>query len=181
MRAATIPGHVELLRDFVNTADLETGEDALASPPGLDEWLSDHGLGPARTNRAGVERVLALREALRRLLLANAGLEDAAVQDWAIVEDAARRGHVALRHHRDGALAPEATAAGLPGALGRLAVAVSLATQDGSWLRLKACRAHDCHWAFYDEARNHSRQWCSMSVCGNREKVRVFRARHAPA
>jgi predicted RNA-binding Zn ribbon-like protein len=179
--ATAIPAHIELLRDFVNTADLETGEDRLSSPSGLEVWLADHGLGPVRTNRTGVEGVLALREAVRRLLLANAGLEDAAEQDWAIVEDAARRGHVALRHRRDGALAPEAMAAGLTGALGRLAVAVSLATQDGSWLRLKACRAHDCHWAFYDEARNHSRQWCSMSVCGNREKVRVFRARHAPA
>jgi len=50
---------------------------------------------------------------------------------------------------------------------------------DGSWQRLKACRSDTCRWAFVDHARNRSRQWCSMSVCGNREKARVFRERHA--
>ncbi|MGH3007295.1 MAG: CGNR zinc finger domain-containing protein, partial [Gaiellaceae bacterium] len=45
--------------------------------------------------------------------------------------------------------------------------------------RLKACRAEDCRWAFYDRARNRSRHWCSMAVCGNRTKARTFRRRHA--
>ena len=49
---------------------------------------------------------------------------------------------------------------------------------DGSWQRLKACRASDCQWAFVDTARNHSRSWCSMASCGNREKARAFRERH---
>ena len=47
------------------------------------------------------------------------------------------------------------------------------------WPRLKACRADDCHWAFFDEARNRSRAWCDMKVCGNRQKVHRYRARHA--
>jgi predicted RNA-binding Zn ribbon-like protein len=48
---------------------------------------------------------------------------------------------------------------------------------DGSWPRLKACAADNCQWAFYDHSRNHSRVWCSMDVCGNREKVRSYRER----
>jgi predicted RNA-binding Zn ribbon-like protein len=52
---------------------------------------------------------------------------------------------------------------------------------DGTWSRLKACRAADCRWAFYDRARNHSRHWCSMEVCGNRTKARAYRARHGAA
>ena len=31
---------------------------------------------------------------------------------------------------------------------------------------------------FYDQSRNRSRAWCSMEVCGNREKARSFRVRH---
>jgi len=46
---------------------------------------------------------------------------------------------------------------------------------------MKACRADDCKWAFLDTAKNQSRAWCSMSSCGNREKMRAYRARHAHA
>ena len=63
-------------------------------------------------------------------------------------------------------------------ALGRLVIAVQSAMAEGSWDRLKACRASDCEWAFIDNARNHSRAWCSMKSCGNREKARAFRERH---
>ena len=54
-------------------------------------------------------------------------------------------------------------------------VAASIA--DGTWERLKACAADDCHWAFYDHTRNRSGRWCSMAVCGNRAKVERFRER----
>ena len=68
---------------------------------------------------------------------------------------------------------------GVQGALGSVLAAAAEAMADGSWQRLKACRSDTCRWAFVDHARNRSRQWCSMSVCGNREKARVFRQRHA--
>jgi predicted RNA-binding Zn ribbon-like protein len=42
---------------------------------------------------------------------------------------------------------------------------------------MKACRAEDCRWAFYDRSRNRSRAWCSMRECGNRAKARSYRAR----
>lgn len=42
-----------------------------------------------------------------------------------------------------------------------------------------ACPADSCGWAFYDHARNRSRRWCSMAVCGNRTKARSYRRRHA--
>jgi predicted RNA-binding Zn ribbon-like protein len=48
---------------------------------------------------------------------------------------------------------------------------------DGSWSRLKACRDDACAWAFHDTSRSRTRTWCSMQVCGNREKARSFRAR----
>jgi predicted RNA-binding Zn ribbon-like protein len=45
--------------------------------------------------------------------------------------------------------------------------------------RVKICPADDCRWAFHDNSRNGSRQWCSMAVCGNRAKARAHRARQA--
>ena len=72
----------------------------------------------------------------------------------------------------------EPAAAGVRGALGRILAEVSAGMADGTWSRLKACRANDCRWAFLDTAKNHSRAWCSMQTCGNREKVRSYRERH---
>ena len=43
--------------------------------------------------------------------------------------------------------------------------------------RVRACAAEDCGWWFIDDTKNHSRRWCDMKICGNRDKVRRFRAR----
>ena len=36
---------------------------------------------------------------------------------------------------------------------------------------MKKCRNQFCILYFYDTTKNHARQWCSMSLCGNRMKV----------
>ena len=66
-------------------------------------------------------------------------------------------------------------------AVGQVLAIVAVAAADGTWERLKACPADDCHWAFYDFSRNHSRTWCTMSTCGNRAKARTYRARQPKA
>ena len=43
--------------------------------------------------------------------------------------------------------------------------------------RVRSCAASDCAWWFVDDTKNHSRRWCDMKLCGNREKVRRFRQR----
>jgi len=55
-----------------------------------------------------------------------------------------------------------------------LAVVVE-AHAGGSLDRLGVC-AH-CGWSFYDRSRNSGGQWCSMAACGQREKMRRYRAR----
>ena len=51
-----IPAHIALIRDFVNTADLEDGTDTIAMPDGLSGWLTEHGLAPAAAGRTDVAR-----------------------------------------------------------------------------------------------------------------------------
>jgi predicted RNA-binding Zn ribbon-like protein len=106
-----------------------------------------------------------LRDAIRALLRANNGLE-------ADVAGASRALDVAGLHagFADGGLVFEAREP--------VVAAVAAAMADGSFSRVKACRADDCQWAFVDTARNRSRQWCDMAICGNREKARRFRSRH---
>jgi predicted RNA-binding Zn ribbon-like protein len=178
MDTSRAPGELELVRVFVNTLELDEAADELSSPAALTSWLRARGLlqGKAAT-RADLANARRLREALRVLLLANNGVsvrKEAAVT----LNRAARRAGLGVRFEPEGTARVEPEARGVDGALGGLLAIVSAAMADGSWERLKACRAEDCRWAFYDRARNRSRHWCSMAVCGNRTKARTFRRRH---
>jgi predicted RNA-binding Zn ribbon-like protein len=173
------PGELELVRLFVNTHELDSGADELATAAALQAWLVGHGL--LRSGRASAGDVLvarSLREAIRSLLLENNGV---AVREEAagVLDKAAERARLALRFDPGGSARLESGATGVDGALGRLTGIVAAAMADGTWRRLKACRADDCGWAFYDRARNRSRHWCSMAVCGNRTKARSYRRRHS--
>jgi predicted RNA-binding Zn ribbon-like protein len=167
---------IELVRDFVNTADLEDGEEKLADVRALQYWLVFHGLAELsdRATAADLEQALAVREALRELLRAHTGVEADVEEASRVLDEAARRLGLTLRF-ADGTIVFGPAERGLGGVL----AAVATAMADGSWERLKACRSDTCRWAFIDTARNHSRQWCDMKVCGNREKARRFRSRNA--
>jgi predicted RNA-binding Zn ribbon-like protein len=169
----------ELIRDFVNTRDILDDGEVLGSPAALAEWLEQRELtrGEVQATAADLRRAVELREALRQLLLSNTGVEVEREAAFDVVDRVARRARIELCFEEcAGGLSP--AAGGVDAALGRIVIAVHGAMADGSWLRLKACRASDCEWAFIDHARNHSRAWCSMKSCGNREKARVFRERH---
>ncbi len=175
------PGDLELVRRFVNTRNVERGTDGLAGPAELVAWLEEHSLvARASAGPADVVAARQLREAIRALLLENNGVstrKEAALT----LNRTARAAGLALAFDPDGGARLEPAARGVAGALGRLLAIVAAAMADGTWTRLKACRADDCRWAFYDRARNRSRHWCSMAVCGNRTKARAYRDRHAAA
>jgi hypothetical protein len=74
-RRLAAPGDLELVRDFVNTLDVLPGTDELDDPASLASWLIEHRLVatlPTLTDE-DLARARSLREALRALLLANAG------------------------------------------------------------------------------------------------------------
>ncbi len=170
------PHQLDLVIDFVNTLDIEAGTDELGA------WLAARGLPAESVGEEGLERARALREALRQAMLANNG--GAVVKSAEeLLEEEARRGELSMRF-REGTALLEPCAGGLDGALASLLAPVAAAMSDGTWTRVKACRADDCQWAFYDRSRNRSGTWCDMAVCGNRQKVRAYRERslgdHAP-
>lgn len=172
----------DLLIDFVNTLELRPFSEALDSPGALSAWLADRGLVESGTKATGADLrdAIELREALRTLLGAHNELPgdiDAASAVLDRVAHSARVG-VCFAH---GGLQLEPASSGIRGALGKIVGEVATAMSEGTWARMKACRAQDCRWAFLDTAKNQSRAWCSMSSCGNREKVRAYRARHAHA
>jgi predicted RNA-binding Zn ribbon-like protein len=174
------PGELGYVQAFVNTKDLEQDADVVQTPDQLHAWLIEVGLLPAQAaglSSADLTRALALREALRRLLLANAG-EPVDPEASALVEREAVAAPATLRLSKDGLPRLEGAGAGIDLAISRLLAAIAVAGVEGTWRRLKACRADSCLWAFYDASRNGSGAWCSMAECGNRAKARRFRGRH---
>ena len=143
-----------LVVDFLNTVNVEQRSDLLDQPGSWLEWAVAHGVTPNPPEEAH-----AARDALR----AAVGDPRLPMQDL----DVAAR--ISLSE-----AGPELVADDAVGAV--LAACARLAVR-GDWIRLKICPADACLWAFYDESRNRSRTWCSMRVCGNREKARGWRAR----
>jgi predicted RNA-binding Zn ribbon-like protein len=175
------PGELELVREFVNTADLEDGTDQLTSAAAVAKWLSDRGIAARsmRATSADLERALELREALRAVLVAHNGGAPAPMEAHRTLDRAARRARLRLGFDERGGAGLEPEAGGADGALGRLLAIVHDAIAGGTWQRLKACRQPTCEWAFYDHTKNHSGAWCSMQDCGNRAKARAYRERRA--
>jgi predicted RNA-binding Zn ribbon-like protein len=171
---------LDLVRDFVNTLDFETGIDRIASADELALWFSEQGLVDdlVEPSEEEHEDALAVREAIRELLLANNGVDADAGAASRTLEEAGRRAHLGVGFENGRpVLAPEGD--GAQAALGRIVATVAELAPTDEWKRLKTCRDETCRVVFYDQSRNRSRAWCSMEVCGNREKARSFRKRHA--
>ncbi len=145
-----------LVVDFLNTVNVEQGTDLLDHPEHWHDWATGRRLRPSPPTEAR-----ATRDALR-----------AAVGDPRLP---AEELDVTTRIRLTGN-GPELVAGDVLGAV--LAACARLVVR-GDWIRVKICPADTCLWAFYDESRNRSRTWCSMRVCGNREKARGWRARTA--
>ncbi|GAA3978289.1 MULTISPECIES: CGNR zinc finger domain-containing protein [Streptomyces] len=155
------PGGLALIQSLVNTLDIESGVDSLGR---AEFGLTEDELPAARE----------LRESLRAALLAHAGhpphrtvtpLGELLARAPVVVTVDAGDGSAALAPADEGPL------------LSRVAAAVAQALVEGTWTRLKACEAVDCHWAYYDRSPAGRGRWCSMQVCGARAKMRRYRAK----
>jgi predicted RNA-binding Zn ribbon-like protein len=176
--AKTAPEPLYLVQRFVNTIDLESGEDELETPEALRDWFAERGLmdGDDSVTAADLRRAIDVREGLRAVLRRHNGLplDEERVE---LLDRAVGRAPVRVRFEpgRDPELVASCT--GVDGAIARLMAMVAAGVESGRWERLKACPREECEWAFYDRSKNSSGRWCSMESCGNIEKARAFRAR----
>lgn len=171
--------------DLLNTIARKDGDlvDLWQSDDDVLRWLVRAGLVEAKTSVPGRRGALLaaarrLREIVRALVVAR---KSARALDTKPLNDFLAKGksHRQLIRAKDGALSvmrlydrtnPE-------GVLAPLAEAVAqfLATADFDLVR--RCEGEDCVLWFYDRTKGHRRRWCSMEVCGNRNKVTRFRSR----
>jgi predicted RNA-binding Zn ribbon-like protein len=180
--AKTAPQPLYLVQRFVNSVDLESGEDELSSPEALRDWFVERGLMERgeKVAAADLKRAIDVREGLRAVLLQNNGLplDKARVER---LDRAVRRAGVRVRFTPGEDPELVADAEGVDGAIARLMAIVAAAVEHGRWERLKACPRDECEWVFYDKSKNRSGRWCTMEACGNIEKAKTFRERHRGA
>ena len=164
---------------LVNTVELPDGPDRLADPGDARPWLIDNALlaPTADLTVADLDLVRGVREALRALLVHNAGGPPPSDEALSPLKAVAAEGTARADCGDAGEVRLSATGDTVRERLVELLLIMRDAQRDGSWARLKACANDECQWAFYDRSRNHGGTWCEMSACGNKLKNREFRAR----
>jgi predicted RNA-binding Zn ribbon-like protein len=174
---APAPPPLDLVQDFVNTEVRDWQRDDIATPDALEEWLRGRRLlePDEAVDAETFAEAHAIRSALRELALANTlgGLPDDRRE--AVDASLAALPLVVRLTGATPGLAP--AVGGAARGLARLMAIVVEAQAAGVWPRMKACRQETCGWVFYDGSRNRSSSWCSMQICGGREKARAYRRR----
>jgi len=186
-----------LCLDFTNTVgNRGTGEptEHLRSYGDLLAWAQQAGaVAPATARelrrKAGADAkdanealgtALAVREALYRSFAALAAGRALRAADLSTLNDQVPWAYSTARLaslDRGFALKADGTAHDLKAPLAAVVKsAVDLMTS-ADLDRVRVCAAKTCAWLFIDTTKNHTRRWCDMKVCGNREKVRRFRQR----
>ena len=177
------PGRLVLVQALVNTVELPDGPDRLDDPADARPWLIDNGLVPPKADLSNgeLELVRGLREALRAMLVHNAGGPPPNNEALYMLRTVAAGGTARADFGDDGEVLLSADGHSVRDRLVDVLLIIRDAQRDGSWARLKACANDECRWAFYDRSRNHGGTWCEMAACGNKLKNREFRARRRKA
>ena len=177
------PGPLRLVQALVNTVERPDGSDRLAEVADARPWLVENHLlaRHAELTDAGLDVVRAVREALRAMLVQNAGGPPPNKAALAVLRAIAEGGTARADLGDDGEVRLSAQGDSVHDRLVELLLTIRDAQRDGTWTLLKACANDECHWAFYDKSRNHGGTWCEMSACGNKLKNRAFRARSKAA
>ncbi|MCX4672530.1 CGNR zinc finger domain-containing protein [Streptomyces sp. NBC_01381] len=178
------PASAVLVEAFANTVDVEEASDEIATPAGLSQWLTGRGLLDAHGDvpvdvPVGIPAdvhasYLALRAGIREELGGHVG--DTPDPALLAAADQVLAQHP-VRVTARGFLTPMTELPTERRPLAALAIAWSELVTTGDAARLKRCAEHTCGWAFWDVSKNRSRRWCSMKVCGNRNKSRSYASR----
>jgi predicted RNA-binding Zn ribbon-like protein len=173
------PQPLLVVQSLVNTVELPDGADRLADPADARPWLVDNGLLTSQGDltEADLELLRAVREALRTMLVHNAGGPPPNKTALAVLRTVADGGSARADLGDDGEVRLAADGDSLRDRLVDVLLIIRDAQRDGTWALLKACANDECQWAFYDKSRNHGGTWCDMATCGNMLKNRAFRAR----
>jgi predicted RNA-binding Zn ribbon-like protein len=182
--------------DFANTLVPPPGPDIefLQSWQDVIDWLNETRLSGGQNLEVSEPDAPAALETVRNLrhawkitlehLMAGHGVRPQIIKQLNRIlyldtfsETLGFEGKIGFHLHRSRSLL-----AGKQLALAILARSISefLITAEFKYLR-RCANTESCVLVFYDTTKNHRREWCSNSMCGNRHKVAEFRRRERAA
>lgn len=132
------------------------------------------------TNSSIVQRLRRLRTFFRRAAETIAGGKNLSKSDLGSINRSLRVSmYRRVRIRRNGSYVRELVPARRDWKWQKAELLESLATvlSEGLEQRLKTCANRGCRWVFLDQSPGNTRKWCDDLTCGNRDKVRRFRAR----
>ncbi|MFM9936078.1 MAG: CGNR zinc finger domain-containing protein [Novosphingobium sp.] len=170
--------------DFINTMPVIKGValDLLSDGPALASWARQANIETKHATEADDPGALhALRSQLSNAFDRLAASEPLQLDLVSVINQLIERSAIRRRLADAGAtimLEEHIELAGPPIAS---AVAWDFAQFLGDFehQRLRHCDNPACTMQFYDIGKNNRRRWCTMSLCGNRDKVAQYRGRKA--
>jgi predicted RNA-binding Zn ribbon-like protein len=168
------PDRLERLRRFLNTVHRENGADHLSEPVRAARWLAGDGWSLV-PDESDLVTLRGFRDELHSALRDRGG---GRVPRWPAATTGAP---LAVRSGDGGDLQLVGGGAGVDRVVGELLAVLVEAALMGTLRRLRVCANEHCAWTFYDHSKNVQGQWCTMAACGQRQKMRRYRARQRSA
>ncbi|MFE9694154.1 CGNR zinc finger domain-containing protein [Micromonospora sp. NPDC005806] len=169
--------------DFTATHGLrwrDPSVERIPAPADLARWFLEAGLTdiPVPVSASTLRGARELREALYRLMRGRALEEPLDRRAIDLVNRWAAKAPPAIRLTADGSakLLVAPTADGLLAFVARDGVDLLGGSHAN---RLRECSSDTCTLIYLDTSRAGSRRWCSMEVCGSRDKMARYRRRAA--
>ena len=127
-------------------------------------------------------RARAIRELLRRVVTQIGGGGTASGPDLAKLNaelrDASAGEYAEVRSNDDGYALRHRLRRDTPAdVLAPLVRTIAAFLTESNLEHVRQCEDPACTLYFLDTSKNHRRRWCSMELCGNRNKVEAYRAR----
>jgi len=168
------PSELELLRRFCNSINHENGADRFSTGDGFDAWLESEGHHPTHPGTPDLETIIAFRGALHDITVANQRRRPSPA-GWERMAHTLDGTRFSARSDADSLVLVPVSGSPTDMFLGGLALICIRARHDGTFGRLKSCS--NCEWTIYDNSKNQSARWCSMTACGGRHNARAYRRR----
>jgi predicted RNA-binding Zn ribbon-like protein len=179
--SAFVADHLAL--DFLNTVAMVEGRpvDFLGSDDDVWRWLVQAGLAEAGSRpefSSLLDTAKSLRELIRTLVAKRKAGGRADTAAFNAFLQAARSYPQLMWENRKAPRIERIRDQWSPAALlAPVAEAAADLIVNGDFELIRKCEDDACVLWFYDRTKSHRRRWCSMAVCGNRNKVKAFRQR----
>lgn len=167
-----------LATSFTGTLSERYGDplERIPVPSRLADWLAVNGLAVETCSQSQLEHARELRESIHEAATAVANQDPLPSSSVRVINDCSTHGLASAVLTPEGGREWRLGSASTEDALSVIAAdAISLLSGEREG-KISLCASPTCRAAFFDTSRGHTRRWCDMNTCGNREKKARFLA-----